>query len=77
VNVPDAFKNDEEFSDYLLKKIGVAVLPASALCHDRDLGRKKVRLAYCKKDTTLQEVRRRFGKFAEKPKSKPAVRTKL
>jgi len=77
VNVPDAFKNDEEFSDYLLKKIGVAVLPASALCHDKDLGRKKVRLAYCKKDTTLQEVRRRFGKFAEKPKSKPAVRTKL
>ncbi|MGA2790163.1 MAG: pyridoxal phosphate-dependent aminotransferase [Candidatus Bathyarchaeia archaeon] len=77
VNVPDAFKDDKEFSDYLLKEIGVAVLPANALCHDKDLGRKKVRLAYCKKDSTLQEVRRRFRKLAEKPKSKPAVSTKL
>jgi len=75
VNVPDEFKDDQEFSDYLLKKIGVAVLPATALCHDKALGRKKVRLAYCKKDTTLQEVRRRFGKFAEKPKS--PIRTKM
>jgi len=77
VKVPDAFKDDEEFSDYLLKEIGVAVLPANALCHNKDLGRKKVRLAYCKKDSTLQEVRRRFRKLAEKPKLKPAVKTKL
>ena len=76
VTVPDAFKNDEEFSDYLLKKVGLAVLPASALCHNKDLGRRKVRLAYCKKDTTLQEVRRRSRRLTEKPKQRLAARSR-
>jgi aspartate/methionine/tyrosine aminotransferase len=76
VSVPDEFKNDEEFSDYLLKKVGLAVLPASALCHDKALGRRKVRLAYCKKDVTLQEVRRRSRKLTEKPKQKVAARSR-
>jgi aspartate/methionine/tyrosine aminotransferase len=74
VSVPDGFKNDEEFSDYLLKRVGLAVLPASALCHDKTLGRKKVRLAYCKKDVTLQEVRRRSKKLNEK--QKPAAKSR-
>lgn len=76
VNAPDQFKDDKEFTDYLLKKIGVAVLPASALCHNKDLGKRKVRMAYCKKDTTLQEVRRLFKKFAEKPTQKLTAKAK-
>lgn len=76
VTVPDAFKNGEEFSDYLLKKVGLAVLPVTSLCHNKDLGRRKVRLAYCKKDTTLQEVRRRISKLAEKPKERLAARSR-
>jgi aminotransferase len=76
VDVPAAFKSDEEFTDYLLKKVGLAVLPASALCHDKALGRRKVRLAYCKKDTTLQEVRRRSRKLTEKPKQKLVARSR-
>ncbi len=74
VDVPEQFKDDEGFSDYLLKKIGVAVLPGSALYHDENLGKRKVRMAYCKKDTTLQEVRRLLQKLAEKPKQKLTVK---
>ena len=76
VESPDRFKDGEEFTDYLLKKVGLAVLPASALCHDKELGRRKVRLAYCMKDTTLQEVRRRIKKLTEKPKQRLPARTR-
>lgn len=76
VNAPSEFKDGEEFTDHLLKNIGLAVLPASALYHDKDLGKRKVRIAYCKKDTTLQDVRRRLKKLTEKPKQKLAARTK-
>jgi aminotransferase len=76
VNVPDQFKDGEEFTDHLLKKVGLAVLPASALCHNKELGRRKVRIAYCKKDTTLQEVRRLIKKLTEKPKQRLAAKTK-
>jgi aminotransferase len=76
VDVPDHFKNDTGFTDYLLKKIGVAVLPGSALYHNEKLGNRKVRVAFCKKDTTLQEVRRLLQKMAEKPKQKVIVKSK-
>jgi aminotransferase len=76
VNAPDQFKDGEQFTDYLLKTVGVAALPASALCHDEALGKRKIRLAYCKKDTTLQEVKRRIKKLNEKPKQKPSGKTR-
>lgn len=76
VNVLDRYKDDEEFADHLLKKVGLAVLPVSALCHNKDLGKRKVRIAYCKKDTTLQEVKRRIKKLSEKPEQKLAAKTK-
>jgi len=75
VEAPDGFEGGKEFSDFLLKKVGLAVLPAAALYHDQQLGRRKVRIAFCKKDTTLQEVRRRLKKMNEKLKQKvPAKR---
>ena len=76
VNVPDQFKDDEEFTDHLLKKVGIAVLPASALYHNKALGKGKVRIAYCKKDMTLQEVRRLIKKLTEKPKQRLAPKTR-
>ena len=76
VNAPDQFKDGEQFTDYLLKTVGLAVLPASALCHDKELGRRKVRIAYCKKDTTLQEVKRRIKKLSEKPKQRLPAKTR-
>lgn len=76
VDAPDQFKDGLEFTDYLLKNVGVAVLPANALYHDKKLGNRKVRIAYCKKDTTLQETGRRLKKLTSKPKQKLAPRTK-
>jgi aminotransferase len=70
VNAPAEFADGKQCSDYLLKKLGIAVLPAEALYHSRQLGLRKLRIAFCKKDTTLQEVRRRLRKLTEKGKQK-------
>ncbi len=69
-DTPPPFKDDTEFTDYLLKKIGLAVLPGSALYHDESVGKQKFRIAYCKTDATLQEVKRLFQKLTERSKQK-------
>jgi len=74
VESPDNFQSGEAFSEFLLKEVGVAVLPASALYQNQQLGKKKVRLAFCKKDTTLQEVKRRIKRMNEKLKPKVLVK---
>jgi aminotransferase len=76
VEAPQEFKDGREFSDHLLKNVGLAVLPASALYQNKNLGERKIRVAYCKKDTTLQDAGRRFKKLISKPKQKVAARTK-
>lgn len=76
VNIPSRFKDDKEFTDYLLKKIGLAVLPGSALYHDENIGKQKFRIAYCKSDATLQEVKRLFQKVTERPKQKQGAKSK-
>ena len=74
IEAPAEFKDGNAFSDFLLKKIGLAVLPAVALYHNQQLGQRKVRIAFCKKDTTLQEVRRRLRKMSEKLQQKVPAR---
>ena len=59
-NAPEKFSDGEEFARFLLEKAGVAVLPASALYHDKKSGARKIRLAFCKKDETMQEIQRRL-----------------
>ncbi len=76
VDAPERFRDGMQFADFLLKKVGVGVLPAQALYHDKALGERKIRIAFCKKDTTLQEVRRRFRKMSETAKEKAAVKKK-
>ena len=76
VDAPEKFNDGDEFTDYLLKKIGIAVLPASALYHDKALGRHMVRIAYCKKDATLQEVKRLMKKLTETTRKKGAGKPK-
>jgi len=71
-NAPEEYKDGEDFAKHLLKDIGVAVLPAAALYHDKELGKRKIRLAFCKKDTTLQDVGRRLKKLSAKSKQKVA-----
>jgi aminotransferase len=57
---PARFVDGQAFATFLLEKARVAVLPAVALYHDRQLGNQKVRLAFCKKDNTLEEVDRQL-----------------
>jgi aminotransferase len=76
VDAPERFKDGLQFSDFLLKKVGLAVLPAQALYHDKALGERKIRIAFCKKDTTLQDVRRRFRKMSDTAKETVSTRKK-
>jgi aminotransferase len=76
VNAPTEFKDGAEFSDFLLKKLGLGVLPAIALYHNQQLGQRKIRIAFCKKDTTLQEVRRRLKKGATKLRQRASAKTR-
>jgi aminotransferase len=60
---PTGFNDGIEYANHLIKNAGVGVLPASALYHDKELGKRKIRFAYCKKDETLQEVGKRLKKL--------------
>jgi aminotransferase len=75
VDAPDEFEDGKEFSDFLLKRVGLAVLPGAALYDNQQLGRRKVRIAFCKKNVTLKDAGRRLKKMSEKLKQKvPAGR---
>jgi aspartate/methionine/tyrosine aminotransferase len=58
------FSSDIEFATYLVKDVGVAVVPGSSFFNDRRAGRNKVRFVYSKRDETLQEADRRLVKLA-------------
>lgn len=62
-DVPEKFSDGEEFTRFLLENAGITVLPAVALYNDKKLGARKIRLAFCKKDETMQEVERRLGRL--------------
>ncbi len=57
------FKNDVEFTKYLIREIGVAVVPGSSFYHDARLGSQQVRFCFCKKDETLEAAAERFSKL--------------
>jgi aspartate/methionine/tyrosine aminotransferase len=58
------FASDIEFATYLVKEVGVAVVPGSSFFNDRSAGGNKVRFVYSKRDETLQEADRRLVKLA-------------
>jgi aspartate/methionine/tyrosine aminotransferase len=60
------FANDVEFTKYLVKEIGVAVVPGSSFYRDPRDGAQQVRFAFCKKDGTLDEAAKRLGKLQGK-----------
>jgi aminotransferase len=60
------FKNDVEFTKYLIREIGVAVVPASSFYHDKSLGAQQVRFCFCKKDETLEAAAERLAKLKTK-----------
>ncbi len=57
------FHNDVEFARYLVREIGVGVVPGSSFYRDPASGAQQVRFAYCKKDATLDEALRRLEKL--------------
>ncbi|MGI8640617.1 MAG: pyridoxal phosphate-dependent aminotransferase [Pyrinomonadaceae bacterium] len=57
------FKNDIEFTRFLIQEIGVAVVPGSSFYHDAGLGAQQVRFCFCKKDETLEAAAERLRKI--------------
>ena len=58
------FDNDLEFTQYLVKEIGVAAVPGSSFYNDPRDGAHQVRFAFCKRDETLDEAARRLKKLS-------------
>ncbi len=57
------FENDLEFTKYMIREVGVAVVPGSSFYHDGKLGNQQVRFCFCKKDETLEEAATRLQKL--------------
>ncbi|MDQ3132010.1 MAG: aminotransferase class I/II-fold pyridoxal phosphate-dependent enzyme [Acidobacteriota bacterium] len=60
------FADDVEFTKFLIREIGVAVVPGSSFYHDKSLGSQKVRFCFCKKDETLEAAAERLEKLKSK-----------
>jgi aminotransferase len=60
------FPSDVEFAGYLVREIGVAVVPGSSFYSDPAAGSKQVRFCFSKTDATLDEAARRLGKLASR-----------
>lgn len=59
------FANDIEFTHFLIKEIGVAVVPGSSFYIDPQAGSQQVRFAFCKRDETLLAAKERLAKLGE------------
>ncbi len=57
------FKDDVEFTNYLVREIGVAAVPGSSFYRDPRDGARQVRFAFCKRVETLDVAARRLGKL--------------
>lgn len=57
------FSGDVEFARYLVKEVGVAVVPGSSFYDDPELGRQQVRFCFSKTDATLDEAARRLARL--------------
>jgi aminotransferase len=58
---------DVEFTRYLVKDIGVAVVPGSSFFHEAARGSGYVRFCFCKRDSTLNSAGERLQKITRKP----------
>jgi aspartate/methionine/tyrosine aminotransferase len=57
------FDNDVAFTKYLVKEIGVAVVPGSSFYNEPRDGVQQVRFAFCKRDETLDAAAERLRKL--------------
>lgn len=56
------FQNDIDFSNYLIREIGVTGVPGSSF-YSNDLGKQMIRFCFCKKDETLQAAAENLQKL--------------
>lgn len=57
------YKNDIEFTNYLIKEIGVAVVPGSSFFHRPEDAQRFIRFCFSKTKETLQSARERLLKL--------------
>ncbi len=57
------YTDDVEFAKFLVKDVGVAVVPGSSFYHEPELGRSQVRFTFCKRDETLSAAEERLQKL--------------
>jgi aspartate/methionine/tyrosine aminotransferase len=57
------FRDDVEFTRFLVREIGVAVVPGSSFYSRPELGANQVRFCFCKKDETLEAAAERLQKL--------------
>jgi aminotransferase len=57
------FPDDVAFAKYLVQDIGVATVPGSSFYNDPRDGARQIRVAFCKRDATLDEAARRLAKL--------------
>ncbi len=55
--------HDVDFARHLVEQAGVAVVPGSSFYQDPDSGRRQVRFAFCKQESTLAEAERRLARL--------------
>jgi len=52
--------SDSDYTKYLVKDVGIAVVPGSSFFHEPGMGSHYVRLCFCKKDSTLEAAKERL-----------------
>jgi aspartate/methionine/tyrosine aminotransferase len=58
------FRSDLEFTQHLIREMGVAVVPGSSFYSHPELGAQQVRFCYCKRDETLQAAAERLRRLS-------------
>jgi aminotransferase len=62
------YKNDVAFTEFLVKDIGVAVVPGSSFFRPGDRGHKYIRFCFAKKPETLESARERLINLRDLPR---------
>lgn len=58
--------DDQTFATWLAREGGVATVPGTSFFHHKELGRKLVRFAFCKKRETLERAAERLASINER-----------
>ena len=59
--------SDLDFTKYLVKDVGIAVVPGSSFFHEPERGSRYVRFCFCKRDSTLQSAGERLQTISRRP----------